>query len=124
MIYAIYDSAGEIRRIVSCQESQSGYQVGDGELICEVGEGVLDTTHYISGGQAIEKSALAVSVSAAEEEAVVTGLPAGLEVSFDGVIATTDDDPLTLEMDEPGTYTLRIDGGALYLDAEVEITFG
>lgn len=124
MNYAVYVSGGEITRIVSCDEAQAAGQAGDGESIIEVSEGVTDATHYIANGQAVEKSAIAPSVSIDGDTATVTGIPPDLEVSFDGVIAITDDEPLELTVDEPDTYTLRIDGGAKYFDTEVEIDFG
>lgn len=124
MILAVHDSEGVILRVVTCPSSQVEGQAGSGEALVEVAEGVSDITHYIHEGEAVEKAALYPSVEVDGFTATITGLPDGLEVEFDGVTAITDDDPLEIEVDEPGTYRLRIDGGAPYISTEVEITFG
>jgi hypothetical protein len=124
MRIAFYSDQGDILRIVSCDASQAENQQLSGEEMVEVGEHVSDATHYISNGQAVEKSPITPSVSIDGDTATVTGIPPDLEVSFDGVIAITDDEPLELTVDEPDAYTLRIDGGAKYFDTEVEIDFG
>jgi hypothetical protein len=124
MRIAVYSDQGDILRIVSCDTSQSKWQNLSGEMRTVVGEGVSDATHYIANGKAVEKSAITPSVSIDGDTATVTGIPHDLEVSFDGVIAITDDEPLELTVDEPDAYILRIDGGAKYFDTEVEIDFG
>lgn len=125
MNICIYDAEScEILRTVVCPPSQSWGQSGNGELSTEVDECVTDATHYIRDGQAVEKQALSPSVLVGGFSATVTGLPADLRVSLDGADAMTDGDPLELEFDEPGTYTLRINGGAPYISTEVEITIG
>ena len=124
MRVAIHDDKGSILRVVSCSPTQLGEQALDDEFALEVAIDVADDTHYIKGGQAVEKAALSPSVELDGFTATITGLPAGLKVEFDGVTATTDDEPLEIEVDEPGTYKLRIDGGAPYISTTVEITFG
>ena len=121
---AIHDDKGGILRVVSCSPAQIGEQVLDGEFALEVASDVSDGTHYIRGGQALEKSALSPTAEVDGFTATVAGLPAGLEVEFDGFTATTDEEPLEIEVDEPGAYNLRIDGGAPYISTKVEITFG
>lgn len=122
--YAVYKADGEITRICLCSESSSDLQAGDGEDVAVVPDNTSDATHYIKDGKAVEKASLSPSVEVDGFTATVTGLPAGLEVELDGVTAITDDDPLEIEVDEPGTYKLRIDGGAPYISTTVEITFG
>ncbi len=122
MRLAVFGGDGAISRVVSCHRSQSGAQAREGELSIEVDSEVTDTTHYIREGQAVEKSALSPTVTADGMEATVSGLPSGLTVLWDGEEGETDDEPLELDHDEPGTYTLRILGGAPYFDTSIEVT--
>lgn len=115
---------GEILRMVTGDDQTISLNTHGGESAVAVGDGEDQGTHYINDGKAVEKTALSPSVEVDGFTAMVSGLPAELEVEFDGFTATTDDDPLEIEADEPGTYKLRINGGAPYISAEVEITFG
>lgn len=113
-----------IRVIVSPDPYTAELNCRTGESFVPVSDLVDDSTHYIANGKAVEKAAISPSVSIDGDTATVTGIPPDLEVSFGGVIAITDDEPLELTVDEPDTYTLRIYGGAKYFDTEVEIDFG
>lgn len=124
MRVAVFKSDGEIIRVIACHHSQAALQAQDDEFALEVAIDVADDTHYIKGDQAVEKAALSPAAEVDGFTATITGLPTGLQVEFDGVTAITDDEPLEIEVDEPGTYKLRIDGGAPYISTEVEITFG
>jgi hypothetical protein len=125
--HAYYSVSGEIVIIhsgtaESAASQDNSYAGAIGYI--EVKPNVTPFTHYIANGQAVEKSSITPSVSIDGDTATITGIPAGLEASFDGVIAITDNETLELTVDEPDTYTLRIDGGAKYFDTEVEIDFG
>lgn len=71
------------------------------------GKGALDTTHSING-----------------LEVTFVGLPSGVSVETDSFVIQTDADPLIVEYDVPGTYTINFSGHVKYLDHTMEVTVG
>lgn len=49
-------------------------------------------------------------------------LPKGLNVETNDMGTITDDQPLVIEYDLPGTYAIRFSGHVRYLDHELEVT--
>tara|TARA_R110001583_G_scaffold18501_3_gene73544 strand:- start:5451 stop:5810 length:360 start_codon:yes stop_codon:yes gene_type:complete len=113
--YAMADSSGRILQTLSGPYSYTP---------CE--EDVSDTTHYVDAGSDVilAKSPLDYDFVVEELTVTVTGLPEGLSVSTNGLTTITDAEPLVINYDVPGTYTLRLRGRVEYLDEDLEVTVG
>lgn len=87
-------------------------------------ESVSDTTHYVDAETHEIKAKRALEIHQGISGLTVTlaGLPAGLRVQTNGMETVTDDDPLVIEYDVPGTYQLRLTGHIEYLAHAQEVT--
>ncbi|MGB2092316.1 MAG: hypothetical protein ACPH2J_10530 [Akkermansiaceae bacterium] len=121
---AVHGEDGEILRVISCLPGQAPLQAGFGEAYVVVAHDVFDDTHYVQNGKAVKKTALSPTVLVNGMTATISGLPAGLTVSWEGEGGVTDTEPLEVDHDEPGTYTLHVSGGAAHLPVIIEVTLG
>lgn len=110
--YAIVNHLGGIEGVVS----------GPSRYI-ECAEGVEDTTHFFDG-EIKEKMKLSFTTEKVGLEVSFDGLPEGLRVETNGMETVTDNEPLVIEYDVPGTYTINFSGLVNYLDHEMEVTVG
>ncbi len=87
---------------------------------------VLDTTHYVDveTETVLPKQPLQFTVEQNDNSLSITltGLPAGVTVSSNSMETVTDGEPLVVEYDIPGTYTITLTGRVEYLDHETEVT--
>lgn len=89
-------------------------------------ESVRDDTHYVDvgTGEIQPKRPIDAEQSIDGLKVTLAGLPAGLTVATNGMDTVTDDTPLVIEYDLPGTYTIRFSGHVRCLDHELEVTVG
>ena len=111
--YAMADDTGRILQV-----AQTSY------TYVLASEDVSDTTHYVKSGELYPKQELSFSIERDGFVVTLTGLPAGLTVATNGMDTVTDDTPLVIEYDLPGTYTIRFSGHVRCLDHELEVTVG
>lgn len=113
--YAVAKPNGEIISVVS-----GGFQYVPVSEELEVS----DVTHYVSEGAVIEKGDYNLSHDIVDLEVTFVGLPESLKVETNGMETVTDSEPLVIEYDVPGTYTINFSGLVNYLDHEMEVTVG
>lgn len=113
--FAVYDDHGRIVRVIA-----GPYDY----LPCD--ESVRDDTHYVDvdAGEIQPKRPLETHQGVDGLTVTLMGLPAGLAVATNNMETVTDDQPLVIEYDLPGTYTVRFSGHVQYLDHEMEVTVG
>ncbi|MGE6778254.1 hypothetical protein ACQKFL_11505 [Vreelandella titanicae] len=87
-------------------------------------ETVNDVTHYVNvaTGEIQLKQSLEFELSTDGLTATLSGLPVGLTAEANGVETNTDDEPLVIAFDIPGTYSVRLSGLVEYMDHQVEVT--
>ncbi|WJZ48859.1 hypothetical protein [Halomonas phage vB_HmeY_H4907] len=117
--YAVSDLKGEITQVLS-----------GSPLYIRVpnDSDVLDTTHYVDveTETVLPKRPIEVVVEQGADplSITLTGVPSGVTLSTNGMETKTDDQPLVIEYDVPGTYTISFSGHVRYLDHELEVTVG
>ncbi len=86
----------------------------------------MDTTHYFDNTAGVIREKEALNYQQNTRGLVVTfeGMPSGVKVETNGMETMTDDQPLVIEYDVPGTYTISFSGLVNYLDHEMEVTVG
>lgn len=110
--YAMADEAGRILQVVN----------GPYRYI-ECDSDVMDNTHYADeAGEILEKQSLVLTVRTEGLTATIIGAPAGMKVETNGMEAITDEDPLAIEYDLPGTYMVTFSGLVEYLDHQMEVS--
>lgn len=87
---------------------------------------ISDDTHYadMATGAIYPKRMAEVAQSVDGLTVTLSGLPAGMTVSSNGMSTMTDDDPLVIDYDLPGTYAVELSGHVEYQDTTVEVTVG
>lgn len=113
--YAMADLNGQI------------FQITTGPyLYIECDETVSDDTHYIdvSTGEIKEKLTLTLNKTIEGLTVTIFGLPAGLTAATNSMETVTDGEPLVVEYDIPGNYTITLTGRVEYMDHELEVTVG
>lgn len=87
---------------------------------------VSDTTHFVDvdAGDIRPKRPLEISYWTDGMTVTLDALPGGLAVSSNNKSAVTDDDPLVITYDVPGTYEITLKGHVEYLDQTLEVTVG
>lgn len=113
--YAVYDDSGFIKQLISTLNHY-----------VEVGDEVSDDTHYVDiTTHAVEaKQLLNPETTVDGLVATLTGLPKGLNVETNNLGTVTDDSPLVIEYDVPGTFVISLSGRVDYLSCELEVTVG
>ena len=113
--YAVADAEGRISWVTS-----GPYLY----IACD--ESVSDDTHYvdIQTGEIEAKQAFDIQPVIEGLTVTLAGLPAGLAVVTNGMDTLTDDDPLVITYDVPGTYEITLRGHVEYLDRVEEVTVG
>ncbi len=114
-IYAFVSGDGRIESILS----------GPMRYI-ECSSETRDTTHYFDNtlGVIREKEALNYQQNISGLVVTIEGMPSGVRVETNGMETVTDNEPLVIEYDVPGTYTISFSGHVRYLDHELEVTVG
>lgn len=112
--YALTDETGQIMQVVN----------GPYRYIKCTGN-VMDNTHYADEAGVIhEKRPLTFDETVDGLTLTLSGLPAGLRATTNGMDTVTDDEPLVIEYDVPGTYEIKLSGHVAYLDRVEEVTIG
>lgn len=112
--YAMASDKGEILQITS-----GPYRY----VACD--DTIDDSAHYVGADNNFYLKELITLDKNVDGLAVTfTDLPEGLEVKTNGMDTITDNEPLVIEYDIPGTYTVRFSGHVRYLDHELEVTVG
>lgn len=113
--YAVVKPSGEILRT-----EKVAYQY------IECDETVDDVSHYYDlENKSLEyKEKLYPLVVGEGLTLNISNLPEGLKVETNGMGTITDNEPLVIEYDVPGTYTISFSGLVNYLDHEMEVTVG
>lgn len=85
-----------------------------------------DTTHYFDNTLGVIRRKEALRYQQNTRGLVVTfeGVPSGVKVETNGMETIADNEPLVIEYDVPGTYTIIFSGHVRYLDHELEVTVG
>lgn len=123
MRYAVYNREdGYIYFIISGTYRSAKDQCRNEEGVVKVSSGVDDGSHYILKGGAVRKKTLDTKHVISGLTVKFSGLPAGLTVSVDEEYVVTDDDPLEVSFDMPGTYHLRLHGLAPFVSRMMEVT--
>ncbi len=114
-VYAVHTTDGAIVRTLT---TPHGY--------IECDDSVSDATHYVDVDTLEIKLKRRLELQLGVDSLIVTltGLPAELTVTTNGVETITDGEPLTITYDVPGTYAIRLDGLVEYLDDNLEVTVG
>ncbi|UQI38800.1 hypothetical protein [Vreelandella venusta] len=116
-IYAVHTTGGTIVRTLT---TPHGY--------IECDDSVSDATHYVDVDASPHiikaRQPLDLQISVDDLTVTIEGLPAELTVITNGVETISDDEPLTITYDVPGTYEIRLSGSIQYLDTEVGVTVG
>lgn len=126
-MYAIFDkSTGEILSNYFGPPKTVSDQLSAGLGAAPCDESVTDTTHWVdqSGHKRVirEKAPLEPSVSTDGLTVTLIDLPEGLSVSVMGELAITDEEPLEIEFELPGTYTIELSGLVPYLAQALEVS--
>ncbi|MBT2772915.1 hypothetical protein J7J47_11845 [Halomonas sp. ISL-60] len=89
-------------------------------------ETVNDVTHYVdvATGEIQLKRGLEFELTTGGLTVTLTGLPAGMSVETNGTNTETDDAPLVITYDVPGTYAITLSGHVEYLDDTLEVVVG
>ena len=119
MVFAIYKKeTGEIESIFNGPENQAKYQ---GEYI-SCSQFVSDISHFVNlSTLKIEaKSDLSPNVQIFSSYASIDNLPEGTVVECEGYSEIAYQSS-TIEVDEPGTYTIYLDPPAAYKPKTLEI---
>lgn len=113
--YAVVKPSGEILRTE---------KVAHQYIECD--ETIDDVSHYYDLENKLLKHKEEVYPVVTEEGLTlnVSDLPEGLKVETNGMETITDNEPLVIEYDVPGTYTISFSGLVNYLDCEMEVTVG
>ncbi|WP_278369494.1 hypothetical protein [Vreelandella titanicae] len=112
--YAIVDDTGRITQLYSTNS-----------YFVPCGDDVSDTTHYADSANVIhEKRPQEFGLITEGLTVTLTGLPSGVNVETNGLDTDTDEDPLEITYDVPGTYEIKLSGHVEYLDHALEVTVG
>lgn len=126
---AVYRPDGSINRIIDVPDFLDEAQaetLASGEQIIAVPEWVEMRNAYVGNEAVVERQAMALTPPApiaanGQDEAVITGIPAGVSVTWpDGQTDEVTDGEVRFSVDLPGTYRLRFTA-VEYLDKEVII---
>ncbi|MGP5310612.1 hypothetical protein [Vreelandella alkaliphila] len=111
--------------IVNDKGSIEGVATGPFKYIeCE--EHVGDMTHFYDLEDRVIKEKNEIEATFVSNGLVITfnDLPEGLTVKTNGMETDTDNEPLVIEYDVPGTYAISFSGLVNYLDHEMEVIVG
>lgn len=117
--YVVSKFNGEISQVIT-----------GGARYIEVPEGsdISDDTHYVdvttTPNEIREREEIPYDLKVEGLVVTLTGLPTGLAVSTNKLSTITDNEPLLIEYDVPGTYLITLSGRVNYLDHETEVTVG
>lgn len=126
-VLAVYDRAsGKIKRIVECDDDMIDMQADGDESVLQVPNAgvVQDDTHYVKNGGIREKASYTPTLSVSGLATTIHDVPAGLTVTVGGASVVADVNPVEIEFDIPGTYTIDIGGLVEYRDESLEVTVG
>lgn len=98
----VYDQAGLILRVVSCQHDTRYAQCQTGESFVDGASN--DSTQYIVGGTVTDRPTMQASLSAGQ---TISGVPAGATVSINGQEYEADGTDIELTFDRPGDYQIK-----------------
>ena len=126
-LFAAYSSDGAIQYLMRSAEVWDGFFSDTGHYAIEVNESVDSSTHYVVGGQVVQKQPFSLQMTnpqiAADgvDECVIGNVPTGTSVEWpDGQTDEVTDGEARFSVDLAGTYTLRF-SAIPYLDEEVTI---
>ena len=126
-LFAAYSSDGAIQYLMRSAEVWDGFFSDTGHYAIEVNESVDSSTHYVVGGQVVQKQPFSLQMTnpqiAADgvDECVIGNVPAGVTVQWpDGQIDEVTDGEVRFSVDLSGTYILTFDA-VPYLRQEVTI---
>lgn len=124
MRFAFYDDEGGITMILEAPSKK--FALCQAKDFVECDDSVTYDEHYVDVQEKAirEKRHIDAGYVSAGLALTLEGLPKGLNVVTNGVNTVTDNEPLIIEYDLPGTYTVRFSGHAQYLDHEMEVTVG
>jgi hypothetical protein len=117
--FAKYDETGRILcrgRIPENAVTVQGANTYIGEA-----DPALHWIHPVTGVRG-NRTAMTPAVTTAPGQATINGLPPNCTATVNGEQATFTDGTLTLTVDVPGTYTVRLRARPRYLDHELEVT--
>ncbi|WP_062359640.1 hypothetical protein [Vreelandella aquamarina] len=122
MNFAFYDENGEITMTLNAPSKK--YALYQAKEFVECDEEVTPATHYVAAQRAEAKAPLPIRHFVSSLSVTFEELPEGIKVETNGMETVTDNEPLVIEYDVPGTYTISFSGLVNYLDHELEVTVG
>ncbi|QPI65942.1 hypothetical protein [Vreelandella venusta] len=117
--YVVSKFNGEISQVIT-----------GGARYIEVPEGsdISDDSHYVdvttTPNEIRKREEISFGLKIEGLVVTLTGLPVGLTVSTNKLSTVTDNEPLLIEYDVPGTYRIALSGRVNCLDRELEVTVG
>lgn len=126
---AVYEQSGRISRLIEVPDNLDAAQnetLSTGEAIIAVPDWVGLSNAYVESSVVLERQSLNLGPPATidadgQDEAVITGIPAGVSVRWpDGQTDEVTDGEVRFSVDLPGTYRLKFTA-VEYLDQEVVI---
>ena len=117
-----YNADGAIVVEWTCPDSMIERQVSAGNSYLR-SNGKSGESHYVdlNGPSIVERASIDPSVSTSSGEATLSGLPDPTTVKWSGQQAEATGGEATVQVDEPGTYTLTLEAGVEYLDTEIKV---
>ena len=113
--YIAYDSVGRIHRSGICTTSDLPLQESAELSVLSVDDQVDDSKYYVVDGEVVEKGTLTATLDKTVidadgiDEAVLSPLPAPIEVQLDGQTIVVEDGSFELSTDYAGPYHIVID---------------
>ncbi len=125
--YAFFDESGRINRLYTGPEQEVHLQ-HTGKFL-EVGEEVIDDTHYVdlhSDFDPIIRGKIPLSAEYIDDGLAVVfpSLPAGTRAEVQGLELISDGEPTIIEFDVPGTYEVQFYPPPQWRDEVLEVTVG
>lgn len=120
MNFAFYDENGEITMTLDAPSKK--YALYQAKEFVECDEEVTPATHYVAAQRAEAKVPLPSRHFVSSLSVTFEELPEGIKVETNGMETVTDNEPLVIEYDVPGTYTISFSGHVRYLDHDLEVT--
>lgn len=116
----------EDRALLGLPDNYADAQCDPSDAWVETHGGVDSHTHYVNPATRTihERSEIKATAETTGLTATIHDVPAGLTVTVGGASVVADGNPVEIEFDIPGTYTIDIGALVEYRDESLEVTIG